>query len=287
MTNNKIIPFTIFDHAVKGRVVRLDSELNTILFQHQYPSIIAEILGELLIVSAMMGSLFKEEILLTIQLQTESKIKYVVADYQSPGNIRGYAKFDEDIDWDKESYHTLLSKASLILTIDHKLQNGQRYQAIVDVDGMKISEAMEKYFYQSEQIETAVKLAIGKISLLGAEESWCCGGAIIQKLPGEDDEEIWHEALAYFRTISDHELLDPSLAIDKLLYSLYHEVGVTIYSEITIKHKCRCSREKAQQVISTLNHEEAVELSKNNQLSVTCQFCNQTHYFSLDSLSEK
>ena len=283
---NILIPFTILDNAVKGRIIRLDDELDIILKQHQYPEIIANILGELLLVTAMMGSLFKDEILLTIQLQSEAAIKYIVADFESPGHIRGYANFDEDVDWTQESYQTALSKAFLVVTVDHKSKKNNRYQGIVDVNNMSISKAVEQYFYQSEQIKTSIKLAIGKITTLEKKDSWCAGGIMIQKLPAEDDEELWDNAQAYFQTIRDHELLDQSLSIEKLLYSLYHESNVTIFEHMPISHQCRCTRKRVKQIISSLSFENAMSLVENDQISVACKFCNKSEVFSLEEVKE-
>ena len=45
-------------------------------------------------------------------------------------------------------------------------------------------------------------------------------------------------------TVEDHELLDPTLTPEELLYRLYHEDGVTVYRPVTLARHCTCSREK-------------------------------------------
>ena len=80
-------------------------------------------------------------------------------------------------------------------------------------------------------------------------------------------------------TIRDHELIDPSISAEKLLYSLYHEVGVTIYDYLPIVNKCRCSRERAIQVLKAIGEEEIESLIVDGKISVKCQFCNQSQDF--------
>ena len=284
--NNIIVPFTICGDTVKGRMVKLDDHLNVILNQHKYPDLIAKILGELLMVAAIIGSQFKDSVILTVQLQTEGKIKYIVADYQSPGQIRGYAQFDKEEDYSQESYQNIIGNAFITVTIDRPLYNNQRYQGIIETNNMTISAAMEKYFYQSEQINTLLKLAVGKIIIPGKKETWCGGGIMIQKLPDDDSEDLWIDAQAYFLTIRDDELFDPTLSLEKFLYSVYHEVDIKIYDYLPIVNQCRCSREKAEQAILSIGLEDAMSLLINEKISVDCQFCNKSQDFFLADLKK-
>lgn len=283
--NNLIIPFTICENAIKGRVIKLNSELNNILSHHNYPAPIERILSELLMVASIIGSQFKDEITLSVQFQTnDSSVKYIIADYQSPNQIRGYAQLKDQLDHPLESYQDILNKGFLSVTIDRKLYNNQRYQGIVETVNMTIAQAVEKYFYQSEQIKTSIKLSVGNIVSPGGKEMSCAGGIMIQKLPGND--ESWNDAQAYFITIRDDELLDPNLSLEELLYSLYHEVGVTIYDYAPIKNKCRCSKEKAEQVLSSIGENDALELLVDNKLEINCQFCNVSQVFVKKDIKE-
>ncbi len=159
----------------------------------------------------------------------------------------------------------------LNVTVDYK---GQRYQGIVEVNNMQISQAIESYFAQSEQIKTSMKLAIWNVA-----DSWCGGGIMIQELPNEDDEQTWEEANIFLNTVKDNELLNPNLSLESLLYSIYHEAKVRAYNHIPISHKCRCSHERAEEIVKSLGFEEAKDLIIDDKLSVICQFCNVSQDF--------
>jgi molecular chaperone Hsp33 len=266
--DNILIPFTLYDNNIRGRIIRLDDQLDIILKQHEYPEEISRTLGELLIVASLLGSQFKDDITLSIQLQTEGRLKYIIVDYQYPGNIRGYAKYDNE-----GSYK---SDAMLSVTVDHK---GKRYQAIVEVNNMNITEAIEKYFAQSEQINTSLKLSIWNL-----DNVWYAGGILIQELPNIEDDNLWQEANILLSTVKDSELLNPKISLEQLLYSVYHEAKVRAFDKIDIIHKCRCSRERAENIIKSIDINEAKELIIDGKLSVNCQFCNIAQDFTLNDV---
>ena len=274
-----VVPFTLSDAEVKGRIVRLDQSLDLILTQHKYSHSVAKILGELLLVSSLVGSQFKDEMILTIQLQLNDKSQYIVADYQYPGFVRGYAKIDKI--YENFSYRDLIKNSLIIVTIDRGGEN--RYQGVVEIEGDSIEKAIEDYFYQSEQIKTSLKLKIGSLSL--PKKSWCGCGILIQKLPTKTDESSWDDARIYFETIKDDELLDPDLSIDKFLYSIYNEMEVKSYEPINIEHKCRCSRNRVEKVLESLGFEEVILMLIDGKISVDCQFCNQAEIFLCDDVN--
>jgi len=268
--DNIITPFTLYDNNIKGRLIRLDDQLDLILKQHDYPDEISRSLGELLMVVALLGSQFKDDVTLSIQLQTEGRLKYIIVDYQIPGNIRGYAKYDNEGEYS--------SDAIITVTIDHQ---GKRYQSVVEVNNMNITEAIKKYFSQSEQINTSLKLSIWNI-----DNNWYGGGVLLQELPNIEDDNLWAEANILLSTLKDSELLNPSLSIEKLLYSLYHETGIRTFDNININHKCRCSRERAKTIVKSIDIKEAKDLVVEGKLSVNCQFCNISQDFTLNDIEK-
>ncbi|MDC0094167.1 Hsp33 family molecular chaperone HslO, partial [Alphaproteobacteria bacterium] len=58
------------------------------------------------------------------------------------------------------------------------------------------------------------------------------------------------------------------------------EVGVTVYDEIVIQNKCRCSKEKVEFAIKNLNKDELNEISdKKGNIKVVCEFCKTERTF--------
>ena len=72
---DRVLGFTIPSRDARGRVVRLGPVLETILTAHAYPPAIRHLLAEALVLTALIGSLLKDDDgQLTMQAQTEAGI---------------------------------------------------------------------------------------------------------------------------------------------------------------------------------------------------------------------
>ncbi|MEL6748225.1 MAG: Hsp33 family molecular chaperone HslO, partial [Pseudomonadota bacterium] len=158
MADDMVLPFRAEASAINGRVVRLSGVIDTILTAHAYPEPIAILLGEALTAVAILGSTLKFGARLTLQTQTDGPAHFVVADYQSPGHLRGYIAYKaEALDAAPDAYLSearraaLLGKGRLAMTIDPGPGLTQ-YQGLVEVNGDTMATAARKYFRQSEQL---------------------------------------------------------------------------------------------------------------------------------------
>ncbi len=92
---DRLYGLTLPGRSARGRVVRLENVLEEVLSAHDYPAPIAHLLGEALVLGALMGGLLKgEQAQMTMQAQTSGGIvNLLVCDYRA-GAVRGYADFD-------------------------------------------------------------------------------------------------------------------------------------------------------------------------------------------------
>src|ERR1043165_6690366 len=91
------VGFALPARHARGRLVRLGPVLEEILSAHDYPAPVARVLGEALVLTALLGATLKEAGgQLTLQAQTEAGIvDLLVADYKD-GALRGYVRFAPD-----------------------------------------------------------------------------------------------------------------------------------------------------------------------------------------------
>ena len=73
---------------------------------------------------------------------------------------------------------------------------------------------------------------------------------------GGFEEEDWMRARALAETVEDHELLDPLLPPDRLLYRLFHEEQVRAYRAIRLETYCSCSRERVEELLKRFSAED-------------------------------
>ena len=80
-------------------------------------------------------------------------------------------------------------------------------------------------------------------------------------------------------TDANHELLDPLLPPDRLLYRLFHEEQVRAYRAINLETYCSCSRERVEELLRRFTSEDLKDMVVDGEVWVTCEFCNSRYHF--------
>jgi molecular chaperone Hsp33 len=297
-----VIPFAVKPLGVRGRIVRLGPVIDDILARHDYPDTVSGLLAESVALTAMLGTALKFDGKFIVQTKTSGPVQMLVADFVSPGGVRGCAKFSKQrIDeLNKPDQKQLLGEGYLGMTVDQGADM-ERYQGIVPLGDSTLADAAHTYFLQSEQIPTRLRVAAGPLLARGEKQThWRAGAILVQHLPAEGgssplpnnsgdvplgiEEEVeendnWVKARLLLDTIEDHELLDPTLTAEEILYRLYHEDGVTVYPAIPITRHCTCSREAVSAMLENFSAEDRADMVKNEQIEVVCEFCSTPYRF--------
>ncbi|HWM31889.1 MAG TPA: Hsp33 family molecular chaperone [Methyloceanibacter sp.] len=286
-----ILPFQAEQADVLGRLVKLGPVVDTILSRHDYPEPVSRLLGEAVALTALLGAALKFEGKFILQASTDGPIDLLVADYQVPGGLRGYARFSDERIAALAPDEALLGQGHLAMTIDRGADT-ERYQGVVPLEGESLTEAADTYFRQSEQLPTFIRLAVARHYRSGESGAkswgWRAGGLLVQKLtreggrggaPGAAFEEDWTRAKSLAETVEDHELLDPTLPPDRLLYRLFHEEQVRAYRAVPLKSYCGCSRGRVEDLLTRFSAEELAEMVVDGEVWVTCEFCNARYHF--------
>ncbi len=302
LTNfDNCVSFFIENGAYQGRIIRLHEVLNTILTKHSYPLPVAAVVAECSVLGALLSSQLKYDGLFTLQIQTNGVINLVVVDVTSDGKIRSCARYDADrLKQSQELRKTsgqieaaphLLGGGHLAFTVDQG-NNTDLYQGIVDLQGKNLTECALRYFKQSEQIDTALKLFLQPPQ--GESNSWLAAGILLQKMPNistslspEEQAESWNEAKVFMESLSDNEVFDSSLESEDILHRLFHGNKLQISKTKNYKFGCRCSREKLLTTLQTFSPEEIKAMIENNQITADCNFCNEHYVFTLGELQKQ
>jgi molecular chaperone Hsp33 len=282
-----VLPFDIVGAGVRGRLVRLDASSARALAAHALAEPAGRVAGELLALSALLGTALKLDGRLTAQTKSDGPLDLVAADYYGakgdrPKGVRGFARFDTErlatING-TPSFAALTGAGVLAITIEPQL-GGKTYQGIVALSPNGIAASAETYFAQSEQLPTLVRLAAGPVFSAGKREAdWRAGGLMLQATPdaprqGEDWERL--EALA--RTVEDIELLDTSLSAETLLWRLFNEEEVRVLPAEDIVFRCDCNGERIAAVLRSYSAKEREGLADpDGVLRARCEFCGKVH----------
>ena len=283
--SDTLMGFTLPGRNARGRIVRMDSVLEEVLSAHDYPAPITHLLGEALVLGALMGGLLKGETAqMTLQAQTQGGIvRLLVCGYRA-GAVRGYADFDG------ERLARLGANPSLsalfgegYLAITFETEGRQRYQGIVPLEGDSLAEACQSYFSQSEQIPTLIRVA-SRASAGGR----MAAGLLVQHLPdGEEgrerlhvrlDHPDWEHVAILAGTIGHDELLDPALSLEAIAWRLFHEEEeVRVQPGDSLSRGCRCSAAHYETIIARFPPEEQEDMrGPDGVIAVDCAFCSKT-----------
>jgi molecular chaperone Hsp33 len=294
-----VLPFEIKPLGVRGRLVRLGPAVDDILHRHSYPSAVSALLAEAVALAAILGAMLKFDGKFILQTKTDGPVDMIVADYVAPGKVRGYARFDAArvAALKNPGQADLLGTGYLAMTVDQG-PDMERYQGIVPLDGADLTAAAHSYFEKSEQIPTRIHMAAGPLLQRGAKgEAWRAGAIMVQHLPREggasplpthsgdapegsdvapQESDDWVKARLLLDTVEAHELLDPQLSAEQLLYRLYHEDGVTAYPATHLERYCSCSQESITSMLARFPAEDRADMVTDGEISVTCEFCSTT-----------
>jgi molecular chaperone Hsp33 len=295
-----VLPFQLEASGARGRFIRLGTVVDEILGRHDYPEPVLLLLGEAVTLTAMLGAALKFIGKFILQTQSNGAVSFMVVHYSSPGHVRGYASYNRDdltASMNGAGSKPLLGEGHLAMTIDPGA-GMERYQGIVGLAGKTLTDAAHEYFDQSEQIPTFIRIAVARHFTAGdgtrpGQWTWRAGGLMVQKLSREGgrqasddasqpdacsvDDDGWRRAQALAATVEDHELLDPTLSPERLLYRLFHEEEVRAFEATPLDAQCNCSRERVETMLNQFSAEELDGMAEDDIITVTCEFCN-THY---------
>src|SRR4029450_6285035 len=194
-------------------------------------------------------------------------------------------------------------RGHLAMTIDQGADMS-RYQGLVALHGGDLEDAAHEYFLRSEQIPTRVRLAVGE-ELRGAggpRHRWRAGGLLLQFLPKSPErarqadlhpgdapegtvthtvaeDDAWVEGRSLISTVEDVELIDPGLSGERLLYRLFHERGVRVFTPQPLRAQCSGSGGAGSGRVESFAANDRAEMVKDGKVVVTCEFCSSVYQF--------
>lgn len=301
--DNVIQSFQLDASSLRGRCVRLGSVLDDILEPHGYPKPIAHLVAETVTLTLLLSSMLKYEGIFTLQTSGDGPVTMLVADITSEGHIRGCASYDpERLEHAREQLSALkvsensqnhlaqyLGKGHIAFTVDQG-KHMERYQGIVELKGSSLVECVQHYFNQSEQIGTAIKMAVGQ-----RDGHWRAGGMMLQHMPEEGgvnaqagvsnlEEDDWRRTMIFMDSCTDAEFLDADLHSNILLMRLFHEEGVRVFEPSFVKKKCRCSLERVEGVLGMMSDDDLQYMNKDGLIEMRCEFCGEQYDFDYDKV---
>ncbi|MFA0415249.1 Hsp33 family molecular chaperone HslO [Vibrio renipiscarius] len=278
MKNNVLNRYLFEDLSVRGEMVQLDEAYQQIIASKEYPVALKKLLGELLVSTTLLTATLKFEGSITIQLQGDGPVSLAVINGDHDQKIRGVARWDGEIA-DNATLHEMMGKGYLVITIEPK--KGERYQGIVGLEGENLTQVIENYFANSEQLKTRLWIRTGELN--GKAHA---AGMLIQIMPdGTGSVDDFEHLEQLTNTVKDEELF--GLEAEELLYRLYNQDKVRLFEPQPVVFHCGCSRERSGAAIITVDRAEINDiLAEEGSVSLHCDYCGTTYSFNEPEVSE-
>jgi molecular chaperone Hsp33 len=284
---------------VRGMLVRLTDAWQEALRRRDtvgaYPAPVRSLLGQMAAAGVLMQSNIKFNGALILQVQGDGPVKLAVAEAQPDLSFRTTAKVVGEVPptAQLEAMLNVHGKGRCAITLDPKdRQPGQQpYQGIVPLHGdhreplQELSQVLEHYMLQSEQLDTRLVLAAN---------DEVAAGLLIQRLPvegegnlegsgrrNEDDiglSEGFNRIAHLTATLTQEELL--ALDAETILHRLFWEERVLRFEPGTPRFACSCSRERVGSMLKSLGREEIDGIvAERGDVEIGCEFCGQQYHF--------
>ena len=262
----------LFDNLdVRGELVQIDNAYNEMIAKHNYPEPVKALLGELLVATCLLTATLKFEGDIAVQLQGDGPVKYAVINGDDQQNMRGIARLQHEVTG--STVKELIGQGYMVITITPT--QGERYQGIVPLEHDTLSECIESYFEQSEQLKTRLWFATDT-----EEGSAKACGLFLQVLPVDKQKSIedFAHLEALSNTIKDEELLE--LDANTILTRLYHEDNPRVFDPQPIQFKCGCNREKTMTALVNVGQQTLLDdVEKNGEIKISCHYCLKDYVF--------
>lgn len=267
MTKDNLYRYLFDNASVRGELVQLEKSYQEVIAAHDYPVAIQHLLGELMAATSLLTATLKFSGDISIQLQGDGPVSLAVINGNNLQQLRGVSRWDGDIAADAQ-LQSLFGKGHMVITLTP--DDGERYQGVVALDKETLSECLEAYFEQSEQLPTKIKL------FADAKQA---AGMFLQVLPtdGNHNEEFEHLSVLT-ETVKQEELF--TLEAEEVLHRLYHEEEVRLFEPVAITFNCTCSKERSAQAIRTVAKEEIDSIiAEQGKIEMGCEYCNSKYVF--------
>ena len=290
--------------TVRGMLVRLTGSWQEALRRRAtvgaFPPEVRVLLGEMAAAGVLMQANIKFNGSLVLQIFGDGPVKLAVAEVQPDLSFRSTAKVVGEVGAGAglEALLNVHGQGRCAITLDpqDRLPGQQPYQGVVPLFGdqreplQHVSQVLEHYMLQSEQLDTRLILAA---------DDHIAAGLLIQRLPvqgegniggarNEDDiglSDAYNRIAMLAATVTRDELL--TLDADTVLRRLFWEEQLTRYEPLHPSFACRCSRERVRGMLRGLGRDESDSLiAERGLVEVGCDFCGVQYRFDAVDVGE-
>ncbi len=293
--------FILEGMPVRGMLVRLTGDWQEVLRRRAasdtHPLPVRSLLGQMAAAGVLMQASIRFNGALVLQVFGDGPVKLAVAEVQPDLAFRVTGTVVGDVPADAQLAAMLNvhggGRCAITLDPKEKRPGQQPYQGVVPLHGdrreplQQLSQVLEHYMLQSEQLDTRLVLAAN---------DEVAAGLLIQRMPtagagnlagqrNEDEigiNEDFNRIALLAATLTQAELL--ALDAETVLHRLFWEESLRRFEpqqgESAPRFACNCSRERVGRMLLGLGADEVHGIvAEQGRVEIGCEFCGVKYHF--------
>lgn len=282
-----LIKALAFDGQVRAYAARTTNTVGEAQRRHYTWPTASAALGRSMTASVMMGAMMKGEEKLTIRINGGGPIGNILVDANAKGEVRGYVS-NPQTHFDLNEIGKLDVRRAVgtdgTFSVSKDIGLLQPFTGQVPIVSGEIGDDFTHYIVTSEQVPSSVGVGV----IVNPDNTiLASGGFIIQLMPGTPENiiEAIEQRLSAIPTIS--KMIRDGMTPEDILHEVLGKENVKVLDEMPVTFNCQCSRERIENVLTSLGSEEITDMIETDgKAEAECHFCNEKYHFSKQNLEE-
>lgn len=257
--------------------------VNEAIRRHDCYPVAAAALGRTMTGALLLAANLKNKEALTVNIRGDGPLKNITADAVPEGFVRGYVA-DPHVELplnDRGKLDVGGGVGQGLVTVTRFTGLREPIRGSSEIVTGEIAEDLTNYLYVSEQTPSSIGLGVLVDTDFSAKAA---GGFIIQPMPDADEETIsrLEENLQKLRPVTT--MIDEGKDAREIILEIMNGFEMEFLTTTDLAFRCQCSKERLEDVLLNLNHDDMESLIADGQAEVCCHFCGEKYHFTREEL---
>lgn len=284
---DKIIKALAYQNEIRVYVVEATEMVNEAQKKHDSWSTATAALGRAMIGTTLLGATLKGREKITVRIEGNGPIGYLVIDSNGKGETKGYIH-NPQVNLPLNNNGKLDVRGAVgtdgMLTVSKDLGMKKPFVGQVPLVSGELGEDFTYYMANSEQVPSAIGVSV----LVNPDETVkAAGGFMIQVLPNAKEETIkkLETVIAELPLVS--RLMENGETPDEILERLVGKDNYQLLETTPVQFKCDCSKERFGDAIISLGVDEIQNMiDEDHGAEAVCHFCRTKYQYTENDLEK-
>ncbi|MFL2124378.1 Hsp33 family molecular chaperone HslO [Marinilactibacillus psychrotolerans] len=284
---DKIIKALAYQNEIRVYVVEATEMVNEAQNKHDSWSTATAALGRAMIGTTLLGATLKGREKITVRIEGNGPIGYLVIDSNGKGETKGYIH-NPQVNLPLNNQGKLDVRGAVgtegMLTVSKDLGMKKPFVGQVPLVSGELGEDFTYYMANSEQVPSAIGVSV----LVNPDETVkAAGGFMIQVLPNAKEETIKkiETVIAELPLVS--RLMENGETPDEILERLVGKDNYQLLETTPVQFKCDCSKERFGDAIISLGVDEIQNMiDEDHGAEAVCHFCRTKYQYTENDLEK-